>query len=143
MTRTSIVCVLLILLFVCCSCSSCEGRSESSRRARAHHQHTANHSHHHHHHHKYKHHAERSAHRRVHSSDLPPSSKPPPSWSIASADPAVYTGSIGDFSRRPQSPLPEEWDWCNTPEEHRSFCTSSWNQHIPESEHTNRAEREM
>ena len=43
---------------------------------------------------------------------------------------AIYTGATGRaVPVRPLSALPSHFDWCDV--DGKSYCTSSWNQHIP------------
>ena len=43
---------------------------------------------------------------------------------------AIYTGATArSVSVRPISSLPAHFDWCDV--DGKSFCTASWNQHIP------------
>lgn len=47
-------------------------------------------------------------------------------------DKDFYTGSgVQPVKPLPFSELPQYWNWCNNPDNSKSYCTASWNQHIP------------
>jgi hypothetical protein len=122
-----VACLIMLLCLIGSANLVSASRSADVRRARAGH---AHHAHGEHTHERERHHP-RHRHTRHHKA---PTEEDEEAWSPNTpAALKLYTGATARPLAMPLSieALPASFNWCHT-NEGRSFCTSSWNQHIPQ-----------